>query len=49
MNRLNYVAFWPRPYENSTASSALRNILMKLRIMKIDRAADVRSNAALEN
>jgi hypothetical protein len=33
----------------SNARSALRNILMKLRIMKIDRAADVRSNAALEN
>jgi hypothetical protein len=38
-----------RPCENSNARRARRNILEKLRVMRIDNAADIRLDAMLEN
>ena len=43
------VRFGPRPFENSNARRARRNILKKLRIMTTDNAADIRLDAMLEN
>jgi hypothetical protein len=43
------VCFVPRPCENSNARRARRNILEKLRVMRIDNAADIRLDVMLEN
>jgi hypothetical protein len=42
-------ALGPRLCENSDARRARRNILEKLRVMRTDRAADIRLDAMLKN